>query len=243
VSTLFISDLHLDAARPDCMHAFLNFLQLHALNAESLYILGDFFEAWVGDDEDSALANTVRAALRKVSAAGVRVYFMRGNRDFLVGSRFAGDCGLSLLPDHAVISLYGEPVLLMHGDLLCTDDTAYQQFRQQVRSAAWQTQFLSQPLAARKAFAEQARAASKQHQQNQMAVSESIMDVNAQAVIDTMALYGVRKLIHGHTHRPAVHSLSVKNQAANRIVLGDWYEQGSMLKVTANGFELHGFDF
>jgi UDP-2,3-diacylglucosamine hydrolase len=235
VSTLFISDLHLDSARPEITELFLRFLREEAADAEALYILGDLFEAWVGDDEPDEPATSVRAALRALVDGGTPVSLMRGNRDFLFGARFAAESGARLLPDPAVITLYGEPALLMHGDLLCTEDTAYQAFRTMVRNPAWQEQFLAQPLAARQEFAAKARAASKEHQNGTL---ESIMDVTPAAVETTMARHGVNRLIHGHTHRPAIHPLTVNQRRAQRIVLGDWYTQGSVLRANADGFEL-----
>lgn len=236
MSTLFISDLHLDDSRPEITTLFLDFLKRDASSAETLYILGDFFEAWVGDDDDSELGKTVTQALRELSDSGVPVFFMRGNRDFLIGADFANRAGLQILPDPCVLELYGTPTLLMHGDLLCSDDTAYQAFRVQVRSDVWQSQFLSQPLQARQAFAAQARAASKQHQSGLMDdKQESIMDVT-QATVDTiMKRYGVSRLIHGHTHRPAIHPFHADGISLQRIVLGDWYSQGSVLRVDADG--------
>ena len=240
MTTLFVSDLHLDPARPAITALFLRFLRTEAVDADALYILGDLFEAWVGDDVGGEPAQAVRTALKALSASGVPVYFQRGNRDFLAGARFAADTGATLLPDPAVVELYGEPTLLMHGDLLCTGDTAYQAFRAQVRAPAWQAQFLSQPLAAREAFAAKARAASKEHQKDvgSGGAMDAITDVEADTVAATLARYGVRRLIHGHTHRPAVHALEAGGRAARRIVLGDWYEQGSVLRVDADGMEL-----
>lgn len=242
--TLFISDLHLDAKRPEITALFLQFLQQEALHADALYILGDLFEAWVGDDEDSGLADSIRAALRALTASGVPVFFLRGNRDFLLGTRFAQDTGIQLLPDPCVISLYDEPTLLMHGDLLCTEDVAYQAFRNQVRDPAWQDKFLSQALADRRAYAAQARAASQQHQakllrtEDKTAAFDTITDVTRAAVDTTLSRFGIHRLIHGHTHRPAIHSLRVANRNAQRIVLGDWYTQGSVLRVSCDGFAL-----
>jgi UDP-2,3-diacylglucosamine hydrolase len=240
MTTLFVSDLHLDPARPAITALFLHFLRTEAVDADALYILGDLFEAWVGDDVGGEPAQSVRAALKALSASGVPVYFQRGNRDFLAGARFAADTGARLLPDPAVVNLYGEPTLLMHGDLLCTGDTAYQAFRAQVRAPAWQAQFLAQPLAAREAFAAKARAASKEHQKDvgSGGAMDAITDVDADAVAQTLARYGVRRLIHGHTHRPAMHALDAGGRHARRIVLGDWYEQGSVLRVDADGIEL-----
>jgi UDP-2,3-diacylglucosamine hydrolase len=236
MSTLFISDLHLDDSRPEITELFLEFLKRDATEAEALYILGDFFEAWVGDDENSELDNKITQALRELSKRGLPIFFMRGNRDFLVGPDFAGRAGLQILPDPCVLELYGKPTLLMHGDLLCSDDAAYQSFRSQVRSDAWQTQFLSQPLAARLAFAAQARSASKQHQSGLSNMQqENIMDVTQSTVQSMMHLYGVNRLIHGHTHRPAVHHFYIDGVPSQRIVLGDWYSQGSVLRVDADG--------
>ena len=236
MGTLFISDVHLDDSRPQITGLFLDFLKQEATQAEALYILGDFFEAWVGDDDDSELGKIVTQALRVLSDIGVPVFFMRGNRDFLIGPDFANRAGLQILSDPCVLELYGTPTLLMHGDLLCSNDTAYQAFRSQVRSDAWQSQFLSQPLAARQAFAAQARAASKQHQSGLMNdQQENIMDVTQATVEATMKRYGVNRLIHGHTHRPAIHQFHVDGVSSQRIVLGDWYSQGSVLRVDADG--------
>jgi UDP-2,3-diacylglucosamine hydrolase len=239
MSTLFISDLHLDDSRPEITKLFLTFLSETAPYAEALYILGDLFEAWVGDDETSAIANEVRSAIRKLAKHDVPVFFMRGNRDFLIGRTFATDCALTLLPDPCVIDLYGTPTLLMHGDLLCTDDKAYLAFRAQVRNAAWQSQFLSQPINARHAFAAQARKASQQHQSGLISMQENITDVNQRSVEALMLQYGVKRLIHGHTHRPAIHSFVTKEITHQRIVLGDWYSQGSMLQISRDGVSLN----
>jgi UDP-2,3-diacylglucosamine hydrolase len=240
MTTLFVSDLHLDPSRPDITALFLQFLREEAAHADALYILGDLFEAWVGDDVAGEPAAGVREALRALVDAGVPVYFMRGNRDFLVGQRFAAETGARLLPDPAVVPLYGEPTLVMHGDLLCTADTAYQGFRAQVRDPAWQARFLAQPLPAREAFAAQARAASKEHQRDVGAggAMDQITDVAPDAVASTLARYGVRRLIHGHTHRPAIHALDAGGRSAQRVVLGDWYTQGSVLRVDPDGLEL-----
>ena len=235
MTVLFVSDLHLDAARPGITRLFLDFLAGEARSAEALYVLGDLFEAWVGDDDPGEPGASVCAALKSVADSGVPVFLMRGNRDFLYGQRMAERCGATLLPDPCVVDLHGVPTLLMHGDLLCTEDTAYQAFRRQVRDPAWQANFLAQPLAARQAFAAQARAASREHQQG---ASESIMDVTPAAVAETMARFGVSRLIHGHTHRPAMHALLVDERPAQRIVLGDWYDQGSVLRLDGDGLSL-----
>ncbi len=236
MTTLFISDLHLDTERPAIRDLFGRFIHEDARAADALYILGDLFEAWIGDDDPSDTGAFVADALRDLSTAGVPVYFMRGNRDFLLGGHYARRAGVTILPDPAVVMLHGKPTLLMHGDTLCTDDVAYQQFRAQTRDPEWQRQFLSQPLEARAAFAAQARAASKAHQSGLKAqgAMDAITDVSEETVAATMALFGIDTLIHGHTHRPAVHA----HDGKTRIVLGDWYEQGSVLRVDADGARL-----
>ncbi|MFC6841277.1 UDP-2,3-diacylglucosamine diphosphatase [Xanthomonas theicola] len=242
MTTLFISDLHLDPARPAITELFLGFLRGEARRAEALYILGDLFEAWIGDDTPSTAADAVALALHALGDAGVPVSFMHGNRDFLLGADYARRAGMRLLPDPCVIDLYGEPALLLHGDLLCTDDTAYQTFRARTRDPAFQQQFLAQPLAARIAFAQQARAASQTRQaamkQGDNAQFETVTDVAPAEVQATFARYGVSRMVHGHTHRPALHTLDVDGRACSRIVLGDWYEQGSVLHVDAQGCTL-----
>jgi len=240
MATLFISDLHLDPARPEITRLFGEFIEGEARHADALYILGDLFEAWVGDDDPSETGAFVAGKLKALSDSGVPVYFMHGNRDFLLGEDYARRAGMILLPDPSIVELYGKPVLLMHGDLLCTDDTAYQQFRTQTRDPAWQAQFLSQPLPARLAFAQQARAASqaRQGELRDAGTMETITDVSPDSVTGTFARHGVDTLIHGHTHRPAVHELDVGGKACRRIVLGDWYTQGSVLRVDASGASL-----
>ncbi|KAF1721026.1 UDP-2,3-diacylglucosamine diphosphatase [Pseudoxanthomonas wuyuanensis] len=242
MTTLFISDLHLDAERPAITELFGAFMHREARQAEALYILGDLFEAWVGDDDPSETGAYVADRIREVADAGVPVYFIRGNRDFLVGDAFARRAGMRILPDPAVIVLYGCPLLLMHGDLLCSDDTAYQAFRAQTRNPQWQQQFLAQPLAARLAFAAQARAASLARQQGMIrsdrAQFETVTDVTPATVESTLARYGIETLIHGHTHRPALHTLQAAGRECRRIVLGDWYEQGSVLRADADGYRL-----
>ena len=235
MTALLISDLHLDATRPDITALFLDWLQQAARQASWLGILGDLFEAWVGDDTDDPLAARVADALRALADSGVRIDFIRGNRDFLIGQAWAERAGLRILPDPCVIELGGAPVLLLHGDLLCTDDTAYQAFRQQSRTPAWRAQVLAQPLAVRKAMADQARAASRAHQSG---LDEAIMDANADAIRALFRRYGVRRMIHGHTHRPAIHDLDIDGVPHQRIVLGDWYTQGSCLRIDASGFTL-----
>ena len=242
MTTLFVSDLHLDPARPDITRLFGDFLEGEARSAEALYILGDLFEAWVGDDDPSHTGAFVATWLKALSDAGVPVFFQRGNRDFLLDTGYARHAGFSILPDPAVVMLHGKPVLLMHGDLLCTDDTAYQAFRAQTRDPAWQARFLAQPLAARQAFAAQAREASMARQREMIegdrANFETVTDVTPATVEASLVRYGVATLIHGHTHRPAIHALNAGGRECRRIVLGDWYEQGSVLRVDADGMRL-----
>ncbi|MEP6898250.1 MAG: UDP-2,3-diacylglucosamine diphosphatase [Rhodanobacter sp.] len=238
MATLFIADLHLDPGRPQITTLFETYLASDEVRqADALYILGDLVEAWVGDDDDAELPQRIAEAIRAVRDAGVPVYFMVGNRDFLLGESYAARAGMILLDDGTVHDIQGRPTLLMHGDVLCTDDVAYQAVRQQVRNPQWQAQILSMPLEARRAFAAQAREESRKHTGSTI---ESIMDVNTDAVIETMQKAGVARLIHGHTHRPAIHAFEIDVKAAERIVLGDWYEHGSVLRVTAEGIELSG---
>ncbi|RDZ27721.1 UDP-2,3-diacylglucosamine diphosphatase [Lysobacter silvisoli] len=242
MTTLFISDLHLDAERPQTTELFGRFLRSEARGADALYILGDLFEAWVGDDDPSETGAFVAAELRALAGSGVPVYFIRGNRDFLLGDDYARRAGMRILADPSVVMLYGHPVLIGHGDQLCIDDVAYQQFRAQTRDPAWQAQFLAQPLAARLAFAQQARAASKAHQSGLRDAGrmETLTDVSPAEVDSVFVRYGLDTLIHGHTHRPAVHELMAGGRPRRRVVLGDWYDQGSVLRVNANMMKLEG---
>ena len=226
MSTLFISDLHLDAARPHIVELFTRFLAGDARQADALYILGDLFESWIGDDDDSPLALQVAQSLYALKQSGVPVFFMHGNRDFLLGEAYAKRAGMTLLDDPTVIEFGGQPTLLMHGDTLCTDDAAYQEFRAVVRNPDWQKQFRARSLSERHAFAAQARAESVKHTAG---AKPEIIDVNQAAVLAAMRKHGVRTLIHGHTHRPATHRFEFDRQTAERIVLGDWYEQSSVL--------------
>lgn len=227
MATLFVSDLHLDPARPATTALFLDFLARQARQAEACYILGDLFEAWIGDDDDTELGRVVVNALRSLADSGVPVYFLHGNRDFLIGPRFASESGIQLLPETEVIDLYGEPVLLLHGDTLCTDDVDYQAFRAQVRNPVWQARLLEQPLAQRRALAGQLRETSRQALQQK---ATDITDVNPAAVNQALRAHGVRRMIHGHTHRPAIHEWTLEKLPVRRAVLGDWYVQGSVLR-------------
>ncbi|MFV8816847.1 UDP-2,3-diacylglucosamine diphosphatase [Haliea sp. E17] len=231
--TLFISDLHLDPARPDITRALAGFLQ-NQTTCDTLYVLGDLFEAWIGDDDDAPLAAEVAALFRNFSAAGPALYFMRGNRDFLLGDDWCARAAGTLLPDPSVVDIHGTPVLLMHGDSLCTGDAEYMAFRTQARDPQWQAQVLARPLAERRALAAQLRAMSKEANSNK---AEDIMDVTPAEVEREMLEHGVSTLIHGHTHRPAWHQLT----SGERWVLGDWDTHGWYLEITSGGFKLHKF--
>ena len=237
MTTLFISDLHLSGERPCITQLFQVFLRGEARQAEALYILGDLFEVWLGDDAVTPDIAPVLDDLASLSKIGVPLFVMVGNRDFLLGEGFAKMTGCTLLPDPTVIDLYGIQTLLMHGDTLCTDDTDYQRFRAMVRDPVWQKDFLAKPIAERIRIGREARAESRARTREK---SEQIMDTNAQAVNEAFRNHHVSQLIHGHTHRPAIHELTINGHNAKRIVLGDWYQQGSVLRVSANGFELEG---
>lgn len=231
--TLFISDLHLGAEHPQTEQLFLRFIQDTAPQAEALYILGDLFEAWAGDDDlDDPLHKRVTGALHKLSSGGTRVYLMHGNRDLLMGKELERACGAALLPDPTIIDLYGVPTLLTHGDQLCTDDHAYQAYRKQVHDPAWQRQFLAQPLAARKALIAQLRARSRDEKQSK---TYDIMDVNGEAVVNFLREHQYPNLIHGHTHRPGHHVLHMDGYTCERWVLGDWDTKASALRCDAAG--------
>ena len=235
MKTLFVSDLHLDAASPEIARQFHAFLEGEARSAEALYILGDLFEAWLGDDDPDPAARATVRALRALTDSGVPVCVMHGNRDFLIGERFCRETGATLLPDGTVIELYGERAVLMHGDALCTDDASYQRLRRIVRNPVVRGLFRVMTLKQRRALAARMRAGSRAHVGM---TAPEIMDVNAEAVAHAFREAGVRTMIHGHTHRPAVHPLEIDGAPAKRIVLGDWYTQGSVLEVSAGGFEL-----
>ncbi|MDP2785260.1 MAG: UDP-2,3-diacylglucosamine diphosphatase [Sulfurimicrobium sp.] len=231
--SLFISDLHLSVDRPEVFSAFAKFLVTTAAQADSLYILGDLFEHWAGDDDlDDPFNRQVVSALANLSSGGTALYLMHGNRDFLMGEALVTACGAHLLPDPSLRVIHGVATLLMHGDTLCSDDTAYMTFREQVREAAWQQNFLSQPLTQRKAQIEQLREQSRLAQRQKTA---EIMDVNAESVINTLRQRDYPRLIHGHTHRPALHVHEMDGHRCERWVLADWYEQGSYLRCDEHG--------
>lgn len=235
-TTLLISDLHLCGARPGITGLFLDFLRHRARAADALYILGDLFEYWIGDEavEQEEFRAIVRG-LRELTTKGTPVYVMHGNRDFLMGHGFEKATGCRLLADPTRLDLYGTPTLLMHGDSLCTDDTEYMTFRAKVRSPAWQREFLGKPVIERERIVRDFREISRN---STAAKKPEIMDVNQQAVESVMRKHGVQRLIHGHTHRPKEHRFTLDGQPARRMVLGDWYEQGSVLRVDAQGWQL-----
>ena len=235
MTTLFVSDVHLSDARPHMVEAFSAFLSDHARRARTLYILGDLFDAWLGDDDRRPPHARIAEDLAALTASGVPVFMIHGNHDFLIGERFLEFTGCRLLADHARIEIEGTPVLIMHGDTLCTRDTDYQAFRRMTRDPANQREFLALPLA------ERARRAAGMREQANQAVqlkAEDIMDVTPEAVAEAMRAHGVRHLIHGHTHRPRVHDMVLDGDAAVRIVLGDWYERDSVLVWDDEGYRL-----
>ncbi|MFC6635496.1 UDP-2,3-diacylglucosamine diphosphatase [Microbulbifer taiwanensis] len=235
MTSYLISDLHLDESRPEITEAFFDFLRDRAAGAEALYILGDFFEVWIGDDDDAPLAAEVAAELARYSNGGAELYLMHGNRDFLIGQDFAHRAGAILLSDPSLVTLGGQSVLLMHGDSLCTRDSEYMAFRQQARDPNWQEALLAKPLEERRAIAAQIRAVSKSMNSRK---AEDIMDVTPEEVEKVMREQGARTLIHGHTHRPARHQLTVDGNPAERIVLGDWGESGWCVKADKDSLEL-----
>ncbi|MBL4941997.1 MAG: UDP-2,3-diacylglucosamine diphosphatase [Colwellia sp.] len=233
--TYFIADLHLAQNRPDITACFLRFLKTDAIQAQTLYILGDLFEAWIGDDDDSSYLATIAKALTTLASFGTKIYFIHGNRDFLLGKEFAIKSTMTLLPEVDLIDLYGQNVVIMHGDTLCTRDIAYQKFRQKSRSWWWQALIKSLPLFVRKKIAANYR----QRSAAATAIkSQDIMDVTPNEVVKSLEKHQCQLMIHGHTHRPAIHELMTNGKTAKRIVLGDWYDQGAWLKVTPTSIEL-----
>ncbi|MFJ2983315.1 MULTISPECIES: UDP-2,3-diacylglucosamine diphosphatase [unclassified Pseudomonas] len=237
---LLISDLHLQEERPDITRAFLDLLDGRARHAKALYILGDFFEAWIGDDAMTPFQQSICQALRQLSDSGTAIYLMHGNRDFLIGEAFCKAAGCTLLADPSVITLGGEQVLLMHGDTLCTRDVAYMKMRRYLRNrlSLWILRHL--PLPTRQKLARKLRSESRA--QTRMKATE-IVDVTPEEVPKVMAAHGVKTLVHGHTHRPAIHKLVVNGEPARRIVLGDWDRRGWTLQVDTQGFQLEPFEF
>ncbi len=233
---LFISDLHLAIEKPDVTKRFLDFLDNHACHADALYILGDLFDTWVGDDDFMPPGKKVRNHLKKLTASGTAVYFQPGNRDFLLGEQFCKETGMTLLEDYAVIELFGTPTLLMHGDLLCSDDLPYLAFRKKSHTPEWINDVLSKPLLLRILYARWYRIRSFFHKRKK---NQEIMDANPDTVIDTMRKHGVQRLIHGHTHRPAIHDFLINQKPAQRFVLAEWKKNSaSALKWSPAGYSI-----
>ena len=235
--TLFIADLHLSEHEPAITAGFLRFLKEQAIHAKALYILGDFFDFWIGDDDPNPLHQQIAQALMTLKNAGVPCYFIHGNRDFLIGSRFAKESGITLLPQEKVLEIEKHRILILHGDTLCTDDDAYQRYRKKVHNKFIQRLFSLLPLFIRLRIADKMRSRSQHENQYK---SDAIMDVNPQAVIDT---FNTEWMIHGHTHRPAIHTVNIDDKIHYRGVLGAWHTEGSMFKVTAEKIELIHFPF
>ena len=240
MATLFIADLHLCAEEPAITAGFLRFLSGTARTADALYILGDLFEAWIGDDDPEPLHQDIARAIRQVVDSGVPCYFIHGNRDFLLGHRFAHLSGMQLLPEEQCLELYGRRVVIMHGDTLCLDDPGYQAFRRKVHTPWIQRLFLTLPLFIRRRIASKMRANSKAANRHK---SMAIMDVNARAVEATLTRHQAQWLIHGHTHQPAIHPLMANGQPALRAVLGAWHHEGWMIQVDAENIDLTAFQF
>ena len=236
MATYFISDLHLSQERPEINQLFLTFLREHEPNAEAIYILGDLFEVWLGDD---MILPDYQAAIEEIAKTvqnGTPVYIMYGNRDFLMKETFEKLSGARIIHEPYVINLYGKQTLLMHGDSLCTDDVEYQKFKAMVRNPDWQAQVLAKTPQERLALAKQLRETSKSETASK---TDDIMDVNQQTVEQTMQQNHVLHLIHGHTHRPATHEFTLDGNSATRVVLADWYKSGSYLSVDENGYQTH----
>jgi len=232
--TLFISDLHLTIERPEVTQKFLTLLKDRASQAQALYILGDLFDTWIGDDDFSPPIKSVKKHLKALTSQGTPVFYIHGNRDFLIGQRFSTETGVTLLDEYSVIDLYGTPTLLTHGDLLCSDDLPYQAFRLKSHSPEWQENVLSKPLLLRILYARWYRLRSFFHKRKK---SQDIMDVNQQTIVQVMSQYQAHRLIHGHTHRPAVHELNINGRPAQRFVLAEWKKEGaSLLAWSASGY-------
>ncbi|MGV3346466.1 UDP-2,3-diacylglucosamine diphosphatase [Enterobacteriaceae bacterium LUAb1] len=233
--TLFIADLHLCQQQPAITAGFLRFLQHDAIHADALYILGDLFETWIGDDDPEPLHQQIACALKSIVNTGIPIYFIHGNRDFLLGYDYARTSGMTLLPEEQVVELYGQRILILHGDTLCIDDINYQRFRHQVHQRWLQKLFLSLPLRCRQRIATRMRAGSKTANRYK---SLKIMDVNAGAVEQALLRQRVHLMIHGHTHRPAIHYDHIQGIATERLVPGAWHDEGSVIKISPEGREL-----
>lgn len=235
MASLFISDLHLDPDYPATTQQFLTFLAALPADTDALYILGDLFEIWIGDDYIDPAYEPVIRGLQQATRERLPIHLLHGNRDFLLGDRFMQMTGCQLREDPQPLDLYGRPALLMHGDLLCSDDREYQAFRRMVRDPEWQTAILARPVEERLAMARDARSLSSELTRDK---AEAIMDINQSTVETFLKQHQVGLLIHGHTHRPGIHEMTVDGRNVQRAVLGDWHQQGSCLRVTENSLVL-----
>lgn len=231
-TSYLIADLHLDAQRPETTRLFTDFLDGPAREADALYIMGDLFEAWIGDDARDAVATNVAIHLRALAETGTSIFFICGNRDFLLGEEYCRQAGMTYLEEPFALPGSDPSILLLHGDVLCTDDVSYQRFRRKVRNPDWQRRMLSRPVWYRRLLAHLARIMSRRHTGSTEAM---IMDVNQEAVEEFFRTHGTRRIIHGHTHRPAIHDLQIDNQHCQRIVLSDWGDQGNLVRIDDNG--------
>ncbi len=233
---IFISDLHLSIEKKEITHRFISFLQNQAISASAVYILGDLFDTWVGDDDNMPPNKKIKAELKKLTDSGVRVFLQQGNRDFLLGQQFASETGITLLDDYLVIELNGVKTLLTHGDLLCTDDIPYQEFRKKSHTNEWKQNVLTKPLLLRLLVARWYRFRSYFHKRKK---SQDIMDVNQQTVVNVMQKHHCLRLIHGHTHRPGIHEFEINGQAAKRFVLAEWKKDlAEILHWDLNGYRV-----
>ncbi|MEZ8096686.1 UDP-2,3-diacylglucosamine diphosphatase [Photobacterium swingsii] len=240
MTTLFIADLHLSADRQDITDCFLQFMANETANIDALYVLGDLFEMWIGDDDNSPFHQQIKHAFKQLTDSGIPCFFIHGNRDFLIGKRFSEETGVQLLAEHTVIDLYGTPTLILHGDTLCIQDVDYQRYRKKVHNRFIQWLFMRLPLSRRLKIGTKIRGSSSENNQRK---DLDIMDVDGKAVIDMLQAYHVNQMIHGHTHRPDVHQINMNGQQATRIVLGDWYDHGSVLVVTPECSQLQTRQF
>ena len=235
MTTLFVSDIHISDDYPEICKLFFDFINKIDTNVNALYILGDLFEYWLGDDDPNPIFKKTQNALKDLSKNNISVFFIHGNRDFLVGDKFAKKSHIKILSDPSVIELYGERILISHGDIFCVDDEEYQLFRKQTRDPKWQEMILKKPLGYRRDFAQMARMKSIEHTQLD---NEDIMDVNENEIKKTFDQLNISTIIHGHTHRPFIHNTISNEVNYRRIVLGDWYDQGSILEWNESGPKL-----
>ena len=239
MTTLFLSDIHVSDEHPEISEHLKEFLLEEKFKINTIYILGDLFEYWLGDDDPNPSYREIKLLLKNLSQKGISIFFMHGNRDFLIGEKFAEEAGCHILPDPHVMDLFGKKVLMSHGDIFCTDDKEYQSFRKQTRDPAWKDSILSKSLSFREEFAKKARLESSKHTNSK---KNEIMDVNKDEILKMYEKYNVEIIIHGHTHRPAIHDIFFNGKNCQRIVLGDWYEQGSILRCDETGFDLIQLD-